>query len=268
MTVQKPTYGQAYARWLKDTLGITIPSNYPDYYESVTTRLRSQFQSSSFWVDFCTALREYNDEYKVQYGLRLINVLDPPLQTKSFDSFLLKTYRKNITDNRNWDNPPDNGWLTPENWFSRINDTVRTLVIVRYLDGVTFVTRKFKTFCEQHSTRHNAIFEARTDEGYYASHLYSTHEFELPLPERDTKLVHVEVEIHVTTQLQDVLRDLMHRYYEERRVSSKRETSQRTAEWHWDHTSDEFAANYLGNMLHFIEGKILDVRDRQRSKQL
>ena len=67
------------------------------------------------------------------------------------------------------------------------------------------------------------------------------------------------VEIQITTQLQEVIRRLLHKYYERQR--SGRSTSD--LKWQWDYKSDEFAANYLGHILHYVEGMIMDVRDKR-----
>ncbi len=32
--------------------------------------------------------------------------------------------------------------------------------------------------------------------------------------------------------------------------------------WQWDYKGDEFATNYLGHILHYVEGMIMDVRER------
>jgi hypothetical protein len=62
--------------------------------------------------------------------------------------------------------------------------------------------------------------------------------------------------------LQEVLRKLLHKYYEEKRKREKRED----ISWQWDYKSEEFAVNYLGHILHYIEGLILEVRDRPGGK--
>jgi hypothetical protein len=84
---------------------------------------------------------------------------------------LLKTFRKNILDNKNWPDEPGNGWIVPDNWYTKVNDIIRTLIIVKYLDGVDFVQERIGSLCDR----------------------------------------------HLTTQLQEVIRKLLHKYYEDRR---------------------------------------------------
>ncbi len=70
------------------------------------------------------------------------------------------------------------------------------------------------------------------------------------------------VELQITTQLQEVLRQFSHEFYEKMRMTNK----QSEIPWQWRYKEDEFFANYLGHMLHNIEGMIMDVRRRQEEK--
>ena len=68
--------------------------------------------------------------------------------------------------------------------------------------------------------------------------------------------------MQITTQLQEVIRKLLHKHYESRR----KRTTPDELKWQWDYKSDEFSANYLGHILHYIEGMIMEVRDKQEGK--
>ena len=48
--------------------------------------------------------------------------------------------------------------------------------------------------------------------------------------------------------------------YEKKRIMDKKPKFK----WQWDYTSDEFAANYLGHILHYVEGMIIDIREKQK----
>lgn len=72
------------------------------------------------------------------------------------------------------------------------------------------------------------------------------------------------IEIQITTQLQEVIRSLLHKYYEDRRKGVEAEGTK----WQWDYKSDEFVANYLGHILHYVEGMIMDIREKQRKEIL
>jgi hypothetical protein len=51
--------------------------------------------------------------------------------------------------------------------------------------------------------------------------------------------------------------------YEEMRVKSTKEDNRK---WQWNYQSLEFSSNYLGHILHYVEGMILEVRDKQKLK--
>jgi ppGpp synthetase/RelA/SpoT-type nucleotidyltranferase len=148
------------------------------------------------------------------------------------------------------------------NWFGKINDTVRTCLMVKYLDGVEFLSGKLDYLCSLHNVDCRVDYEAK-EEGYYAAHVYARQNFEIPSKKWGTEKADVDVEIQITTQLQEVIRQLLHKYYESRRAKpeSKRVT------WQWDYRSEEFAANYLGHILHYVEGMIVDIRDKQAKEK-
>lgn len=56
----------------------------------------------------------------------------------------------------------------------------------------------------------------------------------------------------------------MHKYYEERRKKVKLNEK----DWIWDYKCDEFAANYLGHILHYVEGMIMEIREKQKEGQI
>ena len=33
--------------------------------------------------------------------------------------------------------------------------------------------------------------------------------------------------------------------------------------WQWDYKSKEFAPNYIGHIIHYVEGTIMDIRDKE-----
>ena len=180
---------------------------------------------------------------------------------KPYESLLHKSFRKNILLNDAWPTPPNGGWITPENWFSRTNDIVRTTIVVKYLDGVEFMVQHIRAIAEEGNCPFQVNYEAR-DEGYYAAHCYITFNLEVPKLDWDTERIDVRLEIQVTTQLQDVIRKLTHGFYEQRR------TFRRSADfkWQWNYYSPEFVPNYLGHILHYVEGMIMEVRKRGESE--
>ncbi|MFC1924411.1 hypothetical protein ACFLXA_03490, partial [Chloroflexota bacterium] len=241
----KPSDIEQYKWWLKEHHQVEITDRLKNNYESATDKMKKQFQKSVFWKKLGRNLREYNDEYYLdkEYPLLQDSRLLPEILTKPFNSLVEKTYRKNVVENDNFPKPPQNGWILPENWYSNINDILRTEIVIKYLDGVEFLIEKIHSLCEEFGKDEDfeCTYEAR-EVGYYAVHLYMREEFEIPRMDWDTIIVSSQIEIQLTTQLQEVIRKLLHKYYEERRVSP----TLTEKKWQWNYRSDEFATNYLG----------------------
>lgn len=261
MTNKKPKDIDEYKKWLKEKHGIEILDRTQTYYESVTSRIKQDLEKSNFWTQLTGSLREYDGEYLTKTGYPLLTPgFKPELRIKPFGSFLLKTFRKNIIENKRWPDKPEGGWVLPNNWYSGINDIIRTLFEVKYLDGVEFIISKVKSICEERNMGCRVFLEA-TEEGYYAAHLYTRQEFEIPKVTWDTERVDISIEIQITTQLQEIIRKLLHKYYEDRRKRLEREEG---IKWQWNYRSDEFVANYLGHILHYVEGMIMEIREKQK----
>ena len=262
MTDEKPKDIAEYKKWLKEKHKIEISGKTQKYYESVASRIKFDLEKSDFWIQLTENLREYDGEYLAKTGYHLLtHGFKLELHIKPFDSFLLKTFRKNIIENKCWPDEPKDRWVLPNNWYSRINDIIRTLFEVRYLDGVEFMIGKVKSICEEHGMGCKVSFEA-TEEGYYAAHLYIRKEFEIPKVTWDTERIDISIEIQITTQIQEVIRKLLHKYYEHTRKRLEKED----IKWQWNYKSDEFVANYLGHILHYVEGMIMEVRKKQKEE--
>jgi hypothetical protein len=257
--MEKPRTISEYIRWLRKSLGVSVDKYYYAYYDLATSKARDGLEASNFWARLVGNLREYDQEYQLKTGYPLFTGIEPKLLVKPFDSFLLKTYRKNVLENRTWPAEPEDGWILPNNWLSRINDIIRTLFVVKYFDGVRFMIEKIDSLCEQQKMEFSASFEAR-EEGYYAAHLTTKQLLEVPKINWDTEKIWFSVELQVTTQLQEVIRKLLHKYYERKRGMIE----EATEKWQWDYSCDEFGANYIGHILHYIEGMIVEIRERQK----
>lgn len=261
MANDRPSDIEEYKGWLKDQHGVAVDGRLMNHFESVALKLQLEFESCPFWVELVNNLKDYHEEYVVETEYFLFTTLERPrIVTKPFDSFLLKTFRANILDNPAWPDEPIEGWVLPSNWYSRIHDIVRTCLVLRYLDGVEFVIGKIEDLCAQKGLQCEVSFEARED-GYYAAHVDVQQGIEIPRLDWDTEKIEAHVEIQLTTQLQDVITKLLHKYYERRRgrVASEDDATK----WQWEYGSDEFVANYLGHILHYVEGMIMDVRAKQ-----
>ena len=249
---------------MKNTLNVDITTQERDYYSIVSNSVLDGLSKSNFWNDVLTNINKHDQEYQVKTGYNLfISNFIPQLKIKPFESFFEKTYRKNILDNEKFPEPPVDVWIVPENWFTKINDIVRTLFVVKYFDGVKFLVSKIEALCKDYDLNIIADYEAR-EEGYYAVHLCIRQEFEVPKELWDAKRMNIAVEFQITTQLQEVIRKLLHTYYEKKRVNIKKPVEK----WQWDSSCDEFCTNYLGHILHYLEGTIVEVRDKHKEEKV
>ncbi|MHC1686336.1 MAG: hypothetical protein AB9879_01230 [Methanothrix sp.] len=255
----KPSF-EEYAMWLENEHHISLDQTIENNYKSASLLVREQLMESAFWTIISRDIKIMDEEYLLKTkGYNLFKEMMPPkIFIKPFDSFLLKTYRKNILNNDNFPNPPPDGWILPNNWFSRVNDIIRTSFVVKYLDGVEFLEDKIKSYCAECDLASGSDWEAR-EEGYYAVHINIRNNYEIPGIKWDTEVVDVSFEIQITTQLQDVIKNLMHKYYEKNRETIKSEN----IKWQWNYKSDEFATNYLGHILHYVEGMIMEIREKK-----
>ena len=262
---EKPESMQDYEKWLKKEHKVSIDTRIKNRYNSVAKKIREDFQESETWQNFIIQLKECNELYTIDTGYDLLMTSDDPdLLIKPFKSFLEKTYRLNIISNPNWPGPPEGGWYIPLQSLSRINDIVRCLVLVKFLDGVEYLVQKICEFCDKNRVDMEHSYEAR-EEGYYAVHLNLRQKFAIPKEDWETDRVNVSIEIQISTQLQEVLRKLLHRYYEDRRKAVSVSDDEM---WQWNYKSDEFAVNYLGHIIHYLEGMIVDIREKHKGETL
>ena len=254
----RPSLGN-YQTWLAENGLVQDLDIHKTHYETVTRIVVETYQNSPFWTAIVKGLKDVDAQYLIDHKYPLIAEANPPIVIKPWKSFLEKTYRKNISSNTRFPDPPDDGWLLPENWYLRIHDIVRTTVIVKYLDGVPLMLDFLRTQAARHGLHFDGELEARVD-GYYGAHCSCTGECEVPKIDWTKIQQRIVLEIQITTSIKEVIKRLLHSYYETRRVElgpiSIRDLS-------WNYKSDEFIASYLGHILHYVEGMILDVRDRQ-----
>lgn len=256
MDAKKPTSVGEYKRWLAQDHDCEL-DRAGSYYDSVTIKAKSDVEKSDLWSGLRREIHEFNHQYQGVTGFPLLmSGQNLEIYVKPFESFVLKTFRKNVVDNKRWPKEPEGGWFIPNRCFVRVSDMLRTLLVVKYLDGVQFLENSLRTFCKEKNVGYRNSFEAR-DDGYYAAHTYMKQMVEIPKMTWDTETVELSVEIQITTQLQETIRKLLHKYYEKKREHAG------TEHWQWDYKSDEFAANYLGHMLHYIEGMIVAIREKQ-----
>jgi hypothetical protein len=257
--MNKPKDMVEYRQWLSKERGWSISSTTKVGYEETASLVRRTFETGSYWQHLVNRFPVLQQEYKLRTDYDLFMRQSPPeLFDKPYESFLIKTFRKNVLENSKWPKEPTRGWFNPNDCYPRINDLVRTTVVVKYLDGVRYFATKAVELGKEEHLDSRVYYEARP-EGYYAAHMYIYPVIELPRG-TDTVKEQFSVEIQITTQLKEVMRQLTHKSYEKRREGKLSPSDEK---WQWDHQSDEFVPNYLGHMLHYLEGMIMQVREKQ-----
>lgn len=263
---QKPLGIEDYKKWLYDQLDIELSHNAETYYNEVTSDMVQQSNDSPFWIQLKENLAKYDQEYQRDQDCFLLAQSEKKIGIigKPFDSFLWKTYGKNVLENRNWPEKPEGGWILPEDWFTAIHDLARTRFVTKHIDGVKFLAGKIKSLCAQYCMVPCTVdFEGR-DEGYYAAHISIEKRFNIPTQGLERKEICSCIEIQVTTELQEAIRSILHKDYIEMRklpIEERRDIK-------WEYESDEFFRSYLGHVLHYIEGMIVVARKKQRRKIL
>jgi len=266
--VEKPKNPRAYITWWNNNFEPNIYGSDTILYRDVSTSVMYDFKHSDAFTALIHELHNYGAEYRRSFGYDLLmkKPEETELEPKEWEKFKLKVWRKNVVQNPNWDThnwdqdrcSPKEGWITPDNWYDRIHDIVRTKIVVKYFDGVKFLLDRIDKHFTNYGFRCKPDWEAR-EEGYYAAHLNVIGDYSI----RSGMQIHkmkVSVEIQITTQIKDVITELTHKYYER-----KRETLEfPDTKWQWDYECGEFAPNYIGHMLHYIEGAVMQIRERER----
>lgn len=251
---------QDYPRWLEEKGLKTFNGIEETYYCTVVGSLQSQFMAHVFWTTVIGKLKDWAEQYKIDTKYDLYSK-EPTsgILTKPWDSVVEKTYRKNVLENPSESDLPCETCLTPENYLLKLKDILRTTFVVKYLDGVDFLATRLTDQARELGLRTEIDRQAK-DVGYYALHYTVWLPFSVPRRDWNAETLPIAVEIQITTQLQEVIKKLLHRHYEATRI----DPDKGAIDWRWDYRSKEFFANYLGHILHYMEGAILEVRDKEK----
>lgn len=225
--------------------------------------LQHAFEHSSFKTAVEERLMEWAADYQRRNGAVLFTRTQRTLSLdlKPWESFLSRTWRENVLKNSSWPDPPVGGWYAPDCWFERLWDVVRSRLVVRYLDGVQFLATNLVELADQLGVGARLKTHAQ-DDGYYAMHVVVRQPFEVQtLNFEEVEQRSSEIEIQLTTELQETIGGLTHGYFEHRRE----EQEDPDKKWQWDYSSEEFTPYYLGHLLHYLEGMIMQVREDVRA---
>ena len=257
--IKNPQNIDEFKVWMKTNFDFD-EIKYKGYYDMVTNSLVSNFRRTTFWVKLNEKYRDINNIYQLKNGVQLFaNAEIPCIHIKSLESLINKAFRKNILENRNFPDKPNGEWINQTNWFGKINDILRTTIVVKYLDGVEFLLNEISKIAREESCEYKYSLESK-EEGYYAAH--SGIKINLSMYNMDYTPLEQEinVEIQITTELQEIIKNLLHKHYERKRINLE----QKKYNWQWDFHCEEFSTNYLGHIVHYVEGMIVDIRDNNK----
>lgn len=261
-----PTTIEEYKHWALETLGV-------DYDSDVTatefrvwrTFVWNAATKHGFFSGIQAFLRDSQEVYAQRKNAVLFVTEEVPsvvLLQKPYASMIKKSFRYNVVNNGAFPSPPSNEqtkfaeWLTPDSWFSRIDDVVRTMIICKYVDGPRFLAERLYDYAGSLGLRKRYKSQQK-DDGYYAYHFYVSFPVNMLSSARKPVVVDTEVEIQLTTQLQEVIREITHAHYEDLRIHKESDPDA----WKWDLESSRFRAGYLSHTLHLLEAMIVEIRN-------
>jgi ppGpp synthetase/RelA/SpoT-type nucleotidyltranferase len=262
--MKKPETIPQYLDWAAEHLAVDFkdPKNKRIYEVNLNTSF-NVISKHSFFSELQTQLENWDQEYLANTGTRLLMKSSPPeLVQKPYESAVDKSFRVNVLWNENFPEPPKKGWITADNLYFYFNDLIRCSIACCFIDGPRYLTDLLMKFAKDHDLERRRYSQER-DDGYYAYHYYVKFPLNLLNSNWDEIESYIEVEIQVTTQLQDVLRSLTHNFYKASRILPEKDSSK----WKWDFKSNRFRVGYLSHTLHLLESIILESRD-EVTKQL
>lgn len=248
-----------YFIWAKDKLDVDFKSDRcKENYDLNVTNVHAATTGHVFSRKLGMSLEKCREQYSEDTKSELFmtpSESEIKWLTKEYRSVLDKSYRYNVIENLGWPSEPSGGWMKPENWFSKLNDTVRTRIVCKYIDGPKFLAEQLVALATDLGLKSHFISRQK-DDGYYAYHFYTGIPVSGLIGAKPEK-VEVDVEIQITTQLQDALSQITHLYYEDRR--NRRESD--PSSWKWEIDTNRFRIGYLSHTLHLLEAIILEARN-------
>ncbi len=252
-----------YSTWFKNHVGGDLANREAErLYTLNAGNARTSVTAHQFFAGLDAHIEETCQSYKQEFHSELLmtSLDEITLSVKTYASVVNKSYRENILNNGKFPQPPEQGWVTPANWYGKLNDIIRYRIVCKFIDGPEFLAKSLCLLAENCGVR-SETKQHNKEGGYYAYHFYVWIPVGLLVPHENTVQsfdTEMRVEIQLTTQLQEVLYDLTHDIYEELRISSGSQSSS----WQWDYSSPRFKPSYMGHTLHMLEAIILEVRDK------
>lgn len=253
----KPTLGQ-YAEWAKQHIGFDPTDvQFTRRYTANTAGLRTSVEQSDAWNKVSATFSELSKRYRTENGVFLFtdDAWEPALLIKPVTSVIEKMYRVNVVRNNQFPDAPADGWLVEDNLFARMDDLVRCRVVCRYMDGPQYICGNTQELLGDEIVYR--VHSMETELGYYAWHLGIKVPAAIMRANGTIDDEVIRLEVQLTTHLNDVLNDLTHSFYENRRIVSGPED----ALWKWQPNSDQFKGAYFGHTLHLLEGMIVELKN-------
>ena len=146
--------------------------------------------------------------------------------------------------------------------YSRLNDLIRGTLVCKYVDGPAKLANLLDERAKKLGLPSRYDAESR-EQGYYAYHFYVT----IPVAVLGSDLTEAEtplqVELQISTQLQEVMRKVTHDFYEDVRDFD----SPDDGKWKWEIDSNRFRAGYVSHTLHLLESIIVQLRNESHAKK-
>jgi len=232
-------------------------------YKLNVDRISKDISESKFYASLRDKLVMINGEYKKNHrNIDLIN-FDKTIKIdkKNFNNLIEKCYRWDVLENEKWNDNTEEWqktyeWCFPPYCYEKIPDLVRTRITVRYIDGVDIVINSVKEIAMLCGLEIKDDYFSE-DSGYYAVHLDVKYPVTIITLDWDTKQILMNFEIQITTQIKEVVNEMLHEYYEYFRLNPIKDEN-----WRWDWQYINFIPSYLGHISHYVEGMILQAREK------
>lgn len=230
------------------------------YYEGTVTQIDLFVNNCEFWNEFKKKYTNYDSIYLEKFGSQLwARDQERPqsLNKKTYDSFINKLFRLSILEKKINDIETLKQYLSINHWPSIINDHVRTQLIVKFLDGSIYLEEVLSNLASYYNLKFKSEFKSK-ERGYHAIHCY----VDIPMSLSDinySPASHIiSFEIQISTQLQEMIYQITHPFYETQRVEL---TNQKEMPWQWDYDKQEFAVGHIGHIIQYLEGTLVNMRN-------
>jgi hypothetical protein len=258
--IDRPTNPEAFQAWSTEATCGAFHDHVEKWYSANQNNLLTTVTDSAFLAELPRELSVAAESYGREKKTKLFAFDRTPklaLDRKTYKAFLEKLFRANVLDNERFPEAPEGGWVSLNNAFERIDDIVRTTIVVAYADGPEFVVRKIQELASR-KTLTVRVKDHAQEKGYYAHHFYVHFPLNVSSPTDAARypVVSVPIELQVTTELQGTLREITHWLYERERLSGGPR-----ADWKTQFGSGRFRAAYMAHSLRFIEAMVVDLRD-------